>query len=374
MRAPLLLLSLLLLGPGCGDDEDGDGGPPPPNPLVLQVPDNRWAWVPFEASRCMNGTPTGIGVYRAPGSTELLIYLAPGGACFNAETCERVSYPDGYGEPQFLLEVLLAGNRGVFDRNAEDNPFRDWNVVYVPYCTGDVHAGRNPTGQEGRMHVGYENLGVYLTRVVPTFAGVTNVVLAGSSAGGIGATLNYDRLQRAFGSVPVQLLDDSGPMFDAAFLRPCLQEQWRQAWNLDAAFPTDCLDCTGPQGDYVNLFGFLARKYPARRFGLISSTQDETFRFYFGFSDLGENPDCSVSEPMSAEVFEEGLAALRTRLAADPNFRFFSPQGEKHVYLLDESFSATQVEGVGLDSWLEGLASGSPGWGSVVGAALSEPH
>ncbi|MBF5042190.1 MULTISPECIES: pectin acetylesterase-family hydrolase [Myxococcaceae] len=359
MRAPLLLLSLLVLAPGCGDSAAKD---------TLDVPENQWTWVPFAESRCMNGTPTGIGVYRAPQSTELLIYLAPGGACFNAETCARASYPDGYGEPEFRLEVLLAGNRGVFSRSAADNPFRDWNVVYVPYCSGDVHAGRNPAGPEGRVHVGYENLGAYLARVVPTFGGATKVVLAGSSAGGIGAALNFDRVQQAFGNTPVQLLDDSGPMFDEAFLRPCLQEQWRQAWNLDAAFPADCSDCTGPQGDYVNLFGFLARKYPERRFGLISSTQDQTFRFYLGFSDLGDNPDCTVSEPMDAATFEAGLAALRTRLSADTNFQFFSPASEKHVYLLDPSLSATQVQGVSLSTWLEGLAEGQPGWGSVVGA------
>jgi hypothetical protein len=319
----------------------------------------------------MNGSATGIGVYRAAGSTRVLLYLAPGGACFNAETCARVANPEGYGAGNFNLELALAGNRGIFSRSAADNPFRDWSVVYVPSCTGDVHSGRNANGPGGRVHVGYDNIGLYLERLLPTFPGTTAVVLGGSSAGGIGAALNFDRVQRAFGEVPVHLLDDSGPMLDASFLRPCLQEQWRQAWALDSVFPAECSDCTGPGGDTVNILGFLAGKYPTRRFGLVSSTQDETFRYYLGFSDLGDNADCTVSEPLSGERFQAGLSALRERLAGQQNVRFYTPAGTKHVYLLDASLGATQVDGVSLSEWLRGLAEGTPGWGDVGSAGWS---
>ena len=34
----------------------------------------------------------------------------------------------------------LAEFRGIFDRNPE-NRFRDFGVIVVPYCTGDVHIG-----------------------------------------------------------------------------------------------------------------------------------------------------------------------------------------------------------------------------------------
>jgi hypothetical protein len=40
------------------------------------------------------------------------------------------------------------------------NPLRDWNIVYVPYCTGDAQAGTKttptdvPNGPRGQYFVG----------------------------------------------------------------------------------------------------------------------------------------------------------------------------------------------------------------------------
>ena len=35
----------------------------------------------------------------------------------------------------------LSEFRGIFDRSNPENPFRDFGVIFVPYCTGDVHIG-----------------------------------------------------------------------------------------------------------------------------------------------------------------------------------------------------------------------------------------
>ena len=34
-----------------------------------------------------------------------------------------------------------SADSGVFDLDNPDNPVRDWTMVFMPYCTGDVHAG-----------------------------------------------------------------------------------------------------------------------------------------------------------------------------------------------------------------------------------------
>ena len=36
---------------------------------------------------------------------------------------------------------------GIFNRLNPTNPIRDWNMVYVPYCTGDIHGGDADTTQ-----------------------------------------------------------------------------------------------------------------------------------------------------------------------------------------------------------------------------------
>ena len=123
---------------------------------------------------------------------------------------------------------IAGGGAGVFDRTDAKNPMADWNFVYVPFCTGDVHAGdkTNATvsGVTGpQQFVGYVNMTRYLARIVPTFPGLTKVLLTGVSAGGFGAAANYPQTARAFGSVPVYDLDDSGPPMEDPYAAKCLQ-------------------------------------------------------------------------------------------------------------------------------------------------------
>src|SRR5258708_33354490 len=83
----------------------------------------------------------------------------------------------------------------------------------------------------------------FIGHLVPTFPGLSQVLLTGASAGGFGAALNYGMAQDSFGSVPVTVLDDSGPPFLTADLPACIQKQWRDLWGFDAALPSDCAAC-----------------------------------------------------------------------------------------------------------------------------------
>ena len=138
--------------------------------------------------------------------------------------------------------------RGLFARGDAENPFAGWSYVYVPYCTGDVHGGQNPDGPDGRVHVGYRNFSRYLERIVPTFAHVTEVVLAGRSAGGLGSVVNYPQTANAFGCTPVHGLNDAGGLLTDEYMRVCLQQKVRDVWALDAAIPAGCDACTNSDG------------------------------------------------------------------------------------------------------------------------------
>lgn len=78
--------------------------------------------------------------------------------------------------------VATIGSRDLFNRQDNDNTFRDFSFVFVPYYTGDIHAGANPDGLGGRNQVGYRNVTVYLGELTELFAGTPQVVLTGSSA------------------------------------------------------------------------------------------------------------------------------------------------------------------------------------------------
>lgn len=310
-------------------------------------------------TRCRNGSGTGVGVRRRPSSKKVYIYLEGGGACFNDVTCAAAL--DSFGKLAFDAWADTVGQLGVFDPDNTDNPLRGWSAVYVPYCSGDVHAG-DAVGVDvssifpQQTFVGYENIGLCLQRIVPTFKDAVQVVLLGVSAGGFGAALNYDRVAAAFCPTPVTLIDDSGPPLSDEFLAPCLQKQWRELWNFSATLPDQCTGCEGPDGGgLVNYLPYLSTRWPNARMGLISSTHDAVISTFFGYGA----EDCTEMVPLSGDVYEAGLEALRQEyLAATGQWGTFYVASIQHTWLLGPGFSTTQVKGRKLTRWIEDLLGG----------------
>ena len=350
----------------CGGS-DGGGGPTGSPPDLGTTP-KQWEFVPIAGTQCMNGTATGIGVNLGT-SGDLVIYLEGGGACFNDETCRHVSHPEGWGPDKFA-ENIAPYNIGIFDRLDDANPLHDATFVFVPYCTGDVHAGSKPDPTNAKNFVGYGNVGHDLDFLVPKSAGVGRVIIAGSSAGGFGALINYHRTQLAFGATPVHLLDDSGPPLADQFLTPCLQQQFRDAWNLDAALPPECTACKQADGGGMQAaLGFLADAHPDRRLGIVTSTRDGTIRSFYGYG----YPDCvtGAQNPLMPEdVFAQGIADLRDRALADhPNFRVYSKDSLVHVWLLFELETISPTDaggGVHLSDWVSEMLDPESDWTSVA--------
>ena len=119
----------------------GSTGDLPPSPWdgepLPDAPPGQWTWVPFADARCRDGSTTGIGVRYGAGDG-LVIYFQGGGACFNGLTCG--ANPASFDEGDFA-GLASGGNGGIFDPDPGANPVGDWSFIFVPYCTGDVHAG-----------------------------------------------------------------------------------------------------------------------------------------------------------------------------------------------------------------------------------------
>jgi hypothetical protein len=339
----------------------GGGGGADQGAPITNAPAAEWTWVPFSGARCRDGSTTGIAVNPNPTSNQLMILLAGGGACFNPLTCGL--NPASFGNAEFTAfagDAQTGGGSGLFNRNGPSNPVKDWNFVYVPYCTGDVHAGNNPDGSagalDGQRFVGYANLSLYLDRIVPTFAGVTRVLLAGISAGGFGAVANYPQVARRFGSVPVYLLDDSGPLMDSPYLAPCLAQQFVQTWSLDQTILVECgADCSDPAHYLADFMRHVVKSSPTIPMGLIDSTGDSVISLFFGF---GAN-DCTTLANLPSETFAAGLQDIRDDLQDQSNFGSFVFQGNGHTTLLATSLLDTcTAGGVLLTDWLAQLLSG----------------
>jgi len=134
-------------------------------------------------------------LYVKTGSSDnLIVFFGGGGVTWDAASSERpitagsYLFGDDPGDyfrsiPSFFPTTL----GGILEANNPDNPFNDWNVVVIPYATGDFHAGNGST--ENMRYNGQENVRLafdWIREEMP--ANPSKLLIAGGSAGGFGAT------------------------------------------------------------------------------------------------------------------------------------------------------------------------------------------
>src|SRR5579872_4920413 len=330
------------------DPTPGDGGAPP----------SGWNFYLIDGAMCRDGSPFGIYVHYAS-TTKLFIYLEGGGACNESHFCDHNPanmnqvFPGGeamQGQTVAGSLACVAGlqapyTTGLFDTTNSANPVKDWSGVYVPYCTGDVHFGTadnvtindDPLDVKMNQHfVGYKNMQKSIARLVPTFPGVNQILLTGASAGGIGAALNLGLVQDSFGpGVPVTVLDDSGPPSDETSpWPPCLQKAWRTTWGFDGSIPSDCAECSAADGSGLNkIVDYWHHKYPKDRVGLLSTTQDQVIRLFYG---AGDN-NCQTNDANTLVLSGGGVSTSAYEANLDAVIAKYACTGDVATYLIGPS-------------------------------------
>jgi hypothetical protein len=371
-------------------DPDGSTTLNPPPPAGYK-------WYPIAGTQCRDGSQTGIFV-KTTTSSKLVIYLEGGGACSNGPFCgfnpanvnqvlsgdgERVigsalGATAGRQQPGVYTGGTLSG---IFDSANAANPFKDWNVVYVPYCTGDVHFGTRknatvPGVTTPQQFVGYLNMQAFISRIVPTFKDkVDRVILTGASAGGFGAALNYSMVQDSFTTAKVDVLDDSGPPFTDQYMPVCLQKRWRESWGFDASLPSDCTACRQADGGgIIKLADFLLAKHPQGKIALVSSHEDEVIRLFYSVGQQNclnydtANPVAIVllqGDPnyyFTAASYTAGLNQLRSNYLNTGRFGTYFMGGANvsvHQHTFRQRFYEAPVTGKTIASFVTDFVNGT---------------
>jgi hypothetical protein len=337
------------LDAGTADAGDLDAGSSP-----IEAPSDQWTWVDFPDSRCASGTPTGIGINPHPGATELVIYFEGGGSCRDATTCwgsdPTAANLAGYDAQTFAGAVQK--NYPVLRRSLSGNPFAGMSFAYVPYCTGDLHAGTHvvsmnlpdggvmPTHFEGAL-----DLDLFLARLVPTFPSVTRVWLLGTSAGGYGTFLSFDRVTHAFGAgVGVDIVDDSGPAIspknarDGGIVPPAFS-----IWGIVP--PTGCAGCAGLSDILQFNLGVQAGFSPPGRYAFLSYLEDPVISSDYGYT---------LSE------YADEMASYSASLPASPAAATFLESNEQsHVVQAEPGNAPAYLP------WLSAMVGRDAGWSDV---------
>ncbi|MEO7111619.1 MAG: pectin acetylesterase-family hydrolase [Polyangiaceae bacterium] len=304
-----------------------DGGDSGLDTTPITAPDDTWTWIDFPNSKCASGSPTGMAVNPHSGSTDLVIYMEGGGACSDATGCWGASPTaanlTGYTSATFATAPQK--KYPILDRTVAMNPMSAMNMVYVPYCTGDMHDGTAEVDLQvsgvtkPTYFWGGKDIDMFLARLVPTFTGTKHVWSIGTSAGGFGSFLNFDRVARAFGT-RVDILDDSGPPIPAK--GGTNNANIIATWGV--AIPSGCTGCNSLR----SIFDFDRAAQPSSNYGFMSFASDTTISKDFGYA-VAEFPAVlqTFSDSISADphaftyiVTNEPSHVVETDLTLEPEY------------------------------------------------------
>jgi hypothetical protein len=306
------------------------------------------AWervVPGGNCRCADGSEFSFWV-REANPEKVVFYLQDGGACFSAETCApgRDLYNTSIGSDAH------PGQGGMFDFADERNPFADYSVVFVPYCTGDVHIGNATTEYAPGLtvhHNGYVNATGALDHLAVAFPGATDVAVIGESAGAIAsplyAGLVSDRLPDARITV---LADGSGAYPDVPAINDIIV-----AWGAGKAIPAwpENAGLTAEQWSFPGLFIQSGRHDPDIVFARHDYAYDEKQGFFAELAGIPAEDLVTLIDGNESQIEGAGVNLLS----------YIAP-GDGHTVFSDGPFYTEEVNGQLLVDWVTRLIAGEP--------------
>jgi hypothetical protein len=293
-------------------------------------------------------------LYVKPGAGEnLVVFFGGGGVTWDAASAAQPISVGGYlfGDdpgnyfrsiPNYFPRTL----GGMLDATHDDNPFADWDMVVIPYATGDFHTGATLAELDGTtMHYnGQRNVELALTWISEWMPDPDTLLVAGGSAGGFGATFWTPTFADAYPDATVysfsegnQLPYDSWPTV--------ANDLWRADWESTFGYPpganlyeTAVLANREALGDDVVF--------------LDSNTTADGVLIAFEGKISGSGPD--------ATAWAEGMRASMSRLhEAVPNyFVYVTSAGATADGLTPHTLSSlpeyytTVQDGVGFRDWL----------------------
>ena len=240
---------------------------------------------PLQGPICVTGSEYSVFT-RVRNPRKLLIFMQGGGACWQGTySCTPIVDVDGNRPPP--PPVGLWSDAGLdIGFGAIPNPFADYSIVFLPYCDGSVFTGDNdvldpeyPLGPV-RFHRGLRNLSAGMDVAKQLVPRPQRIVVAGSSAGGVGAASFAPLLARfLYGNYrDLAVFNDAGP--NALNLLDTDGVLARAAdWRFGQFYPKSCRDCD-ELGQGTALVRWRFNRDSTVRESFYSTDGDATNRFF----------------------------------------------------------------------------------------------
>lgn len=361
-------------------------------------PARYYAWqtvqlAPETGAVCGDGSPYKFFINRVPNTTNTIIYMEGGGACWDYASCTGQTGIRGArnpnGIPDDYMKLMNPSASLVSPFVVRLHPYsrvktQKWNMVYIPYCTGDLYAGDkvatydDPAGQKPPLtwhHNGLRNGRAVLGWLKDNMPRPGQMLSTGCSAGGAGSLVSHGILRQDLAPDRGFLIDDSGPIFDAmvsgdsqAYPSLPLQNLIRGAWGLDEG-PLQYLQRRLPGVSLSNLgsiYPALASNLPGDRLGHTHFWQDLNYSSYSYerfYPEIMNAPDKATKEALIKAKWKADTERLNSTLANLPNFGGYFPQyralNESHcTTIVDFKNGDVQEQGLELSHFIDSVLNG----------------
>lgn len=309
---------------------------------------------------CISGARYRFQVIRGS-STDLLIHFQGGGACWDSIAiigglCTTLASPV---EP-----------RGILDRGNAVNPYRNYTVLSVLYCSGDVHIGARSwsyffdtvsvkqRGQKNFLSVWSYLQGMVKSRQLGDAKGkFKSVVLSGSSAGALGVQFwSGFLLQRLHYTKAAVIVDSLAGLFPHAALKPLLKLygvcSYVGSLTLTSA-PLASL-CQRSQLTIQAVLLSTMRTFSTVPFSFLQSKEDAVQISFFDGVDLTQGLSSGVLDGPSFYIATQSF--LESYNAA-PNWVIYWVNGDTHEFLTQRWFFEADTMHSGASSFRRRLSS-----------------
>lgn len=168
----------------------------------------------LNGTNCLDGSEAGFYYSSATTRPDVAVFfLEGGGACTSYESCVAWA-ANGAGSSDAWAATKVSPDTVITDDCSSNPDLCGAHMIYVPYCTGDVHSGTRNTGayENGTemFFSGHRNFAKIADTVIGDLLGSDggnaspsmSVLLTGVSAGGIGTFLNADWLAKRLAAEP----------------------------------------------------------------------------------------------------------------------------------------------------------------------------
>jgi hypothetical protein len=308
---------------------------------------------------CIAGTPLTVFT-KAQNPANVMIFLQGGGACWQdfyfCNILADAMPPDmGMATSGIWVPEFDTGSQVI------KNPIADWSVVYLSYCDGSVFSGDNdvvdanfPFGPV-RFHRGLRNVTAGIDLAKALFPNANRILVAGSSAGGIGASSNAAFLARmAYGNNKQLLVfSDSGPLFSNLNIVPHVLARAND-WAFGQFYPASCVMCDD-LGQGTELLKWRFENDSTVREAFYLTDGDAVLRFFFFIPTQAQFRDLTLTEsdPINADN-------------PDRYKRFIRSGSASHTALQSPDLYLATANGVPLYKWLDDFLVPRPFWVDIV--------